>query len=121
MKLMLAKDPVKRISSSQALERLKQIAGLRNGEIEWSDSLVAEVAREEVYLETVVESLESCTLNLGLENMPRPLHFLASFKKGSPVGLMLAEASEVVDDGTISSGEWERWQRATQSAFPGNW
>jgi len=119
MKRMLAKDPVKRISSSQALERLKQIAGLRNGEIEWSDSLVTEVAREEAYLETVIESLDSCPLNLGLENMPRPLHFLAAFKKGSPVGLMLAEASEVVDDGTMSGGEWERWQRATQRAFPG--
>jgi hypothetical protein len=115
MKLMLTKDPVKRISSSKALTRLKQISGLRNGEIEWNDSLTS----DEAYFETVIESLESCPVTLSLENMPRPLHFLASFKKGSPVGLMLAEASEVFDDGTMSSGEWEQWQRATQYAFPG--
>jgi hypothetical protein len=119
MKRMLDPNPVKRISSSQALQRLKQITGLRNGEIEWSDSAIMEVASDEAYFETVIESLESCTLNLGPENMPRPLHFLASFKKGSPVGLVLAEASEVVDDDTMSTGDWERWQRATQSAFPG--
>jgi hypothetical protein len=88
---------------------------VRNGEIAWNESL----ANDEAYFETVIDSLESCPLALGIENMPRPLHFLASFKKGSPVGLMLAEASEVVDDGTMSSDEWALWQRATQHAFPG--
>jgi hypothetical protein len=115
MKLMLAKDPTKRISSSRALALFGQISGVRKGEMEWNESL----ASDEAYFETVIDSLEGCPLTWGLENMPRPLHFLASFKKGSPVGLMLAEASEVVDDGTMSSDEWERWQRATQRAFPG--
>ena len=119
---MFEKDPIKRITPSEALERLNQIIGLRNGEIEWSDSIIMEVARNESYFETVVESFENCQVNLAeelLQNMPRPLHFLASFEKGTPVGLMLAEASEVENDDSMSSDDWDKCQRAIQHALPG--
>ena len=116
---MFEPKPMKRITSSKALERLNIVLGLRNGEVEWSDKIITEVAREEAYFETVIESLESCTLNLDPENIPRPLHFLASFKKGVPIGLLLTEASEVEDDGSMSRDEWDQWQRATQRALPG--
>jgi len=123
MKGMLQKDPTKRISSTQALKQLKQIIALRfGGEIDDRDDsmVMEEIASDEEYFGTVIESLDSCTLpNLSPENMPRPLHFLASFKKGFPVGLILAEASEVVDDGTLINGEWDQWQRATQYFIPG--
>ncbi|KAL7532864.1 hypothetical protein ACHAXR_008256 [Thalassiosira sp. AJA248-18] len=116
LKNMFEKNPMKRITSSQALKRLNKIMGLQNGEIEWSDDIILEVAHEESYFETVVESFERCAVDL---EMPRPLHFLASFKKGSPMGFFLAEASEVENDGSMSSGEWDQWQRATQRALPG--
>lgn len=119
LKNMFEPDPTKRISSTKALELLKKIIGLRNGDFEWSDKLISDVAREEAFFETVIESFESCKLNLAPENMPRPLHFLASFKKGKPVGLLLAEASEVENDGSMSSEVWDQWQRATQHALPG--
>lgn len=119
LKRMFQKDPMKRISSSQALEQMRKITGLRNGEIEWSDSLISEVALEEAYFETVIQSFERCAFNLDPGDMPRPLHFLASFRKGTPVGLLLAEASEVENDGSMSSEEWHQWQRATTHAFPG--
>ena len=119
LKRMFAKDPIERISSAQALDQMEKIIGLRNGDIEWSDSFIMEVAQEESYFETVIQSFESCVVNLGPENMPRPLHFLASFRKGSPVGLLLAEASEVENDGSMSNEGWDKWQRATQRALPG--
>eukprot|EP00581_Thalassiosira_minuscula_P015230 CAMPEP_0183716110 /NCGR_PEP_ID=MMETSP0737-20130205/10120_1 /TAXON_ID=385413 /ORGANISM="Thalassiosira miniscula, Strain CCMP1093" /LENGTH=1061 /DNA_ID=CAMNT_0025945321 /DNA_START=142 /DNA_END=3327 /DNA_ORIENTATION=+ len=119
LKRMFAEDPTMRISSAEALERFRQIIGLRNGDIEWSDGIIMEVARDESYFETVVESFERCNVNLGPENMPRPLHFLASFRKGTPVGLVLSEASEVEKDGSMSDDEWGEWQVATRNALPG--
>ena len=115
---MLAPDPVRRISASTALERLRAAMGT-NEEVARDAALAEEVAREEAYFETVLESLESCPVVLDPENAPRPLHFLASFMKGTPVGLQLAEASEVEDDGSMGDDDWERWQQATQYAYPG--
>jgi serine/threonine protein phosphatase PrpC len=131
MKGMLKKDPMKRISSIQALKLLKQIIALQtvvgeeidDWEVDGSSMVMEEeIAVDEEYFETVMESFDSCTLltNLTPENMPRPLHFLASFKKGLQVGLILAEASEVINDGTtLINGEWDKWQRATQNSIPG--
>ena len=116
LKRCFEKDPMNRISSSNALERLNKIIGLQNGDIEWTDDNILEVAREESYFETVIESFESCAVHYV---KPRPLHFLASFKKGVPVGLLLAEASEVENDGNMSSEDWEKWVQATQQALPG--
>ena len=119
-KRMFEKDPRDRITSSQALDQLNKVIGLRNGEVEWSDALISEVAREESYFETVIESFESCVINLDPENMPRPLHYLASFKKGIAIGLILAQVSEVEKDGSgMSTDEWKLWQQATQRALPG--
>ena len=120
LKQMFEQDPIKRITSTKALDKLEKIIGLRNGEVEWSDDLINEVAQEEAYFETVMEAFGSCQVSyLGMENMPRPLAFLASFKKGSPVGLLLAEASEVENDGTMNEADWEKWQRGTENAISG--
>ncbi|KAL7547760.1 hypothetical protein ACHAWF_011038 [Thalassiosira exigua] len=124
LKRMFEPDPTKRITSSRALERFDRIVGLHNGEIEWSDSMISDVAKEESYFETVIESFDGCSFHYGLDgevgaNMPRALHFIASFRRGTPIGLALAEASEVEDDGCMSPEERDHWVRATRNALPG--
>eukprot|EP00984_Skeletonema_dohrnii_P035874 scaffold36193_cov216-Skeletonema_dohrnii-CCMP3373.AAC.3 len=101
MKRMLQPDPLNRISSALALERLVEILALRSGEMDWSDETIALVAREEVFFESVIDSFGTCTINYGDgqdDSRPRPLHFLASFRAGLPPGLVLAEASDDNND-----------------------
>jgi len=118
LKQMFEVDPNKRITSYDAIEKLEKIMGLKSGDVEWSESLIKEVAQNEAYFESVIEAFESCSFDL-TGNMPRPLAFLASFEKGKPVGLLLAEASEVENDGSMSTDEWDKWQRGTEMALPG--
>jgi len=118
LKQMFEVDPNKRITSYDAVEKLEKIMGLKSGDVEWSESLIKEVAQNEAYFESVIEAFESCSFDL-TGSMPRPLAFLASFEKGKPVGLLLAEASEVENDDSMSTDEWDKWQRGTEMALPG--
>ena len=124
LKNMLQPNPMNRISSAMVLESLREVLALKTGEIEWSDEAIARVAREESYLETVIDSFDKCTISYGDgqdDNRPRPLHFLASFTAGMPVGLVLSEASgDDIDDNSDTSEEAKRkWKEATKFAFPG--
>mmetsp|Transcript_13229 Transcript_13229/g.27192 ORF Transcript_13229/g.27192 Transcript_13229/m.27192 type:complete len:1069 (-) Transcript_13229:124-3330(-) len=131
LKKMFKSNPLQRISSKKALEEFDLVSGLRDGSTEWTDEIIVKVAREEAYFETVIESFERCEFsNLfndddaeqdDIEDMPRPLHFVASFKSSEPVGLVLAEAFENVESfGCQLSGEdLDRWAKGTKNAFPG--
>jgi hypothetical protein len=124
MKRMLQPDPLNRISSAMALERLVEILALRSGEIDWSDETIALVAREEAFFESVIDSFGTCTVNYGDgqdDSRPRPLHFLASFRAGLPPGLVLAEASDDNNDeySDMSDEAKAKWKEATKVAFPG--
>lgn len=125
LKNMLQPDPLNRISSSMALERISEILALRSGEMDWSDEIIARVAREESYFETVIDSFEKCRVSYGDgkvqdDSRPRPLHFLASFKAGFPAGLVLAEATDDIDEESGMSDEAkQKWKEATKYAYPG--
>jgi serine/threonine protein kinase len=124
LKKMLQPNPMNRISSAMALESLREVLALKSGEMKWSDENIARVALEESYLETVIDSFDKCTISYGDgqdDNRPRPLHFLASFTAGMPVGLVLSEASgDDIDENSDMSEEAKRkWKEATKFAFPG--
>jgi serine/threonine protein kinase len=123
LKKMLQPNPMNRISSAMAFESLREVLALKTGEMKWSDENIARVAREESYLETVIDSIDKCTISYGDgqdDNRPRPLHFLASFAAGTPVGLVLSEAGDDIDSNSDMSEEAKRkWKEATKFAFPG--
>ncbi|KAL7469534.1 hypothetical protein ACHAXS_009786 [Conticribra weissflogii] len=131
LKKMFKSNPLQRINSKKALEELDLVLRLRDGSTEWTDDIIVKVAREEAYFETVIESFERCEVaNLfndedlekdDIEDMPRPLHFVASFKSSEPVGLVLAEAFENGETYGCQLGEedLECWIRGTKNAFPG--
>jgi hypothetical protein len=83
------------------------------------------VAKEESYFETVIDSYERCDINYDTidgdrREMPRPLHFLASFKSNIPVGLILSEASISDEkDADMSEDDWVKWKEATQNSLSG--
>lgn len=85
------------------------------------------MAKEEAYFETVIDSFERCDINydsLGgrdAKEMPRPLHFVASFKSNKPVGLVLSEVSDSDenDDGSMNDENWNKWKAATKNSYPG--
>lgn len=91
-----------------------------------SIAVIIKVAKEEAYFETVIDSFERCDINYDTLNggdareMPRPLHFLASFKSNKPVGLVLSEASDSdKKDDNMSDEDWSKWKAATKNSYPG--
>ena len=125
LKRMFEPNPVRRITASDALDKLEKILQLKNAEIDWDDDTIVQVAQEEAYFEEVIANFEAgCGFTFDDEitadqaNIPRPLHFLASFKKRVPVGLFLSEASEVQQD-DMNAEEWTKWQQATEASLPG--
>lgn len=88
-------------------------------------AIIIKVAQEEAYFETVIDSYERCDINYdaldgALKEMPRPLHFLASFKSNQPVGLILSEASNSDEkDDDMSEADWKKWKTATKNSYPG--
>lgn len=125
LKRMLAADPMRRISSKEALDQFMEVMDLKDGKVEWSDPVIIKVAKEEAYFETVIDSFERCEVNYGSNDdgeiqMPRPLHFLASFKRNQPIGLILSEASESDErENDMSEEDWNKWMTATKNSFPG--
>ena len=121
MKDMLHKNPNRRPSSEQALERLHII--LSNKEIEKADELKDS---DGAYFQSVVEASENCVIEVSEEDInedialrPRPLHFVATFDRSMPLGLVLAEAdSEELDD-FDSEEDLSMWNRATAGAMSG--
>jgi hypothetical protein len=88
-------------------------------------AIIIKVAKEESYFETVIDSYERCDIDYDnidrdARAMPRPLHFLASFKSNKPVGLILSEASSLdKKDDDMSEDDWAKWKEATQNSNAG--
>ena len=125
LKRMFERNPGRRITASDALDKLDKILKLKNAEVEWDDDTIVQVAQDEAYFEEVIANFEAgCGFTFDDEitadqaNIPRPLHFLASFKKRVPVGLFLSEASEAQQD-DMNADDWTKWQQATEGSLPG--
>lgn len=74
----------------------------------------------------MIDSYERCDINYDLlddsdsREMPRPLHFLASFNSNKPIGLVLSEASNSYEkDESMKESDWKKWKDATQNSLPG--
>ena len=69
------------------------------------------------FLNNVLASMEQCVIPT-----VRPLQFVASFQRSSPLGLVLAEAVGTIDDTNDRDMELETlqiWEQATSDALPG--
>ena len=95
-----------RISSEDALKRFQDIlAGKQVGE-------------DGPYFVSVLETFEMCEVLY--EKVSRPLHFLATFKRNTPLGIVLAEKDSGDEDDEDYDPESQRmWVEATRDALPG--
>jgi len=100
---MLKPQPDMRVSSATALKRFHRI---RDGD--------PEISLEEAdgpFFASIVTMMETCEISP--EGMgPRPLHYVATFRRYQPLGLVLAEAGQ-------DSVEDPQWKEATSNAQPG--
>jgi serine/threonine protein kinase len=82
------------------------------------------------FLQSVLETFEICDVvdlsesdSSSPETIPfsRPLHFVASFKRNTPLGLILAEVNsgDEDDDGEMDEVVRQQWVEATRGAVPG--
>jgi len=121
---MLHPNPKRRISSQQSLAFATEI--LSSGS---SFTVEDRIAIDGKYFNFVNEDLDICTLSdmtetteVSLDEMltldPRPLHFLATFFRDEPLGLVLSEV-DVVDEDKSYEHE-EQWKTAIISAKPGD-
>lgn len=127
---MLTSNPSNRISSMEALERWENI---QQG--------VVDAKFDGAFLMDVLESLDTCIVPpepstlfddelsaTMLISRQRPLHFVASFQRNNPLGLVLAESSESWDydeeeeddeDDSIRRQNQQLWEQASSNALPG--
>jgi len=113
---MLEPKPTRRISSSDALKVATEILSDKLSFIE------ERRRRDGTYFNYVIDDLEICAVppDLDIETeqelpgytdaSPRPLHFVASFDRSEPLGLILAEADAATDDDKeyVNSEAWNR-------------
>ena len=55
LKRMIQPNPMKRKLAIDSLKELKDITGLREGTVDWTDDFIVKVATEEAYLETLID------------------------------------------------------------------
>ena len=55
LKRMVQPNPMKRKLAVDSLKELKEILGLRDGTVKWTDDFIVKVATEESYLETLID------------------------------------------------------------------
>jgi serine/threonine protein kinase len=80
---MLAKDPSKRPSAKQALKRFQAILTEKGP------------PDDGPFFEMVIESMESCEIFADeVPAVSRPLHFVATFSRKQPLGLVLSERDD---------------------------
>ena len=100
---MLRRDPEQRVSSQEALKRWKFLQSSK--------------ATDGPFFESVVALMDQCEVALS-PTVQRPLHFVATFRRNVPLGLVLSEANtEEEDDGDAPSSS--EWIEATADAEPG--
>jgi len=108
---MLQRDPERRPSSASALKYLRAIlAGETTSE------------RDGPFFESVVSMMETCLIpedyTYNSSALPlRPLHFVATFRRHLPLGLILAEAGQEFNGDPENQG---KWTEATTNAIPGS-
>jgi serine/threonine protein kinase len=96
---MLAKDPSNRPSAKQTLRRFQVI-------------LKEEGPPDGPYFEMVIESMESCEIIADeVPAVSRPLHFVATFSRKQPLGLVLSEQDEEYESPV--------WKESTKEAEQG--
>lgn len=113
---MLQEDPERRPTAHQAQSRLKQILDRKDviiNEEEYDKFKVLEET-DGSFFAMVVDSLESCQV----PSVSRPLHFVATFSRRKPLGLVFSEADDV-DNDTESLQKKELWLEAIKDAVPG--
>jgi len=94
---MLRKNPELRVSSQDALRR-------------W-EFLKTTKATDGPFFESVIEMMEECEVQVP-PTVQRPLHFVATFRRHVPLGLILSEADPMCTD--------TKWVEATANAAPGD-
>jgi hypothetical protein len=55
LKRMMQPNPMKRKLAVDSLKELKEVLGLRDGTVKWTDDFIVKVAIEEAYLETLID------------------------------------------------------------------
>ena len=113
---MLLADPRDRLTSKDALNEWKKI--MRRIE---TGTVGNHYELDSHYLADVLESLDLCTL-ADMEAMAypesRPLHYVATFRRGVPLGLMLAESdTDPPDD--MKEEDRARWKTIQKEGAPG--
>jgi serine/threonine protein kinase len=120
---LLHRQPRRRISSMDALRELGKVQGLQV-----TDPLV-----DGAFLRDVLESMETCDVEDLIDDAffasltssspsptsSRSLHYVATFERRRPLGLILSEALEV-DDEEMSATDRHNWRNATASASSGD-
>jgi serine/threonine protein phosphatase PrpC len=110
LRSMFRADPEQRISSVDALANANQI--LESTQIE------GRTHDDGLFFESVLRALDQCPVEEPDMDFvaPRPLHFVASFRRGEPLGLVLSEAGDVELDGD----KLTKWNEATKEANLGD-
>jgi serine/threonine protein kinase len=102
---MLQTDPTDRLSSAEALKRLREI---RAGKVT-SDA-------DGTYLNSIFTALEEpCPVSVPVA---RALDFVASFRRGESLGLVLAQA-DAADTSEMDAAALILWNQAVEGSGPG--
>lgn len=105
LKGLLQTDPADRLSSTKALKQLREI---RAGKVT-ADA-------DGTYLNSILTALEEpCPVDVPVA---RALAFVASFRRGESLGLVLAQA-EAADTSEMDGAALILWNQATEGADPG--
>ena len=148
---MFRPEPWYRISSQDALTRLQQILNTDPDTKATSKEQLEKLRDDGPFLQSVLETFEICDvidftetasttiasstsrgstetkedtsskLDSFASSVSRPLHFVASFKKNTPLGLVLSEAhdNDDNDDDEMDEESHRLWLEATKDAAPG--
>ena len=108
---MLQRDPGNRPSSEKALREFNKIL---------TRDVVTQ--RDGPFFESVISMVETCLIpedpSYEATSLPlRPLHFVATFRRNLPLGLILAEPGQEFNGDPEDMGEW---LEATRNAQPGS-
>jgi serine/threonine protein phosphatase PrpC/serine/threonine protein kinase len=108
---MFQRDPERRPSSAGALKELEKILA---GE--------STLARDGPFFESVISMMETClipddSIYLASTLPLRPLHFVATFRRDLPLGLLLAEPDQEFNG---DPENLEKWKEAIENAQPGS-
>jgi serine/threonine protein phosphatase PrpC/serine/threonine protein kinase len=115
---MLQKDPRDRTSSKVTLQKWRELVQ----QAETGSSAGAHATMDGDFLAEVLESLDLCfisdTDDDGAFPIVRPLHYVATFRRSQPLGLMLAE-SDADPTETMTENDLQMWQSIQEEDLSG--